>query len=69
MPGPTFLEEAPTKFEHPQIVFKGVEDRHKLLAADKKVFGLPIVTEMMNLCEIDLVTKYVDVIQVENQNI
>jgi 3-deoxy-D-arabino-heptulosonate 7-phosphate (DAHP) synthase len=42
------------------------EDRLKLLAAAKKVLGLPIATEVMNLCEIDLVTKYVDVIQVRN---
>ena len=38
------------------------EDRLKLLATAKKVFGLPIVIEVMNLCEIDLVAKYVDVI-------
>ena len=41
------------------------EDQLKLLAAAKKVLGLPILTEVMNLCEIDLVSKYVDVIQVE----
>jgi len=45
------------------------EDRLKLLANAKKVLGLPIVIEVMNLCGIDLVAKYVDVIQVENQNI
>ena len=45
------------------------EDRLKLLAAAKKALGLPIVTEMMNLCEINLVEKYVYVIQVGNQNI
>jgi 3-deoxy-7-phosphoheptulonate synthase len=39
------------------------EDRLKLLATAKKVLGLPIVTEVMNLCGIDLVAKYVDVIQ------
>ena len=39
------------------------EDRLKLLAIAKKVLGLPIVTEVMNLCGIDLVAKYVDVIQ------
>ena len=44
------------------------EDRLKLLAATKKVLGLPIVTLVINLCEIDLVAKYVDVIQVGNQN-
>ena len=43
-----------------------VEDRLKLLAAAKKVLGLPIVTEVMNLCGIDLVAKCVDIIQVEN---
>ena len=45
------------------------EDRLKLLAATKKVLGLPIVTVVIYLCEIDLVAKYVDVIQVENRNI
>mgnify|MGYP006165791535 FL=1 len=45
------------------------EDRLKLLATAKKVLGLPIVIEVMNLCEIDLVAKYADVIQVGNQNI
>ena len=45
------------------------EDRLKLLAVSKKVLGLPIVTEVMNLCQIYLVAKYVDVIQVGNQNI
>jgi 3-deoxy-7-phosphoheptulonate synthase len=45
------------------------EDRLKLLAAAKKVLGLPIVTEVKNLYEIDLVAKYADVIQVGNQNI
>ena len=45
------------------------EDRLKLLATAKKVLGLPIVTDVMNLCEIDLFEKYVDVIQVGKQNI
>ena len=45
------------------------KDRLKLLAAAKKVLGLPIVTEVMNLCWIYLVAKYVDVIEVGNQNI
>jgi 3-deoxy-7-phosphoheptulonate synthase len=45
------------------------EDRLKLLAAAKKVLGLLIVTEVMNLFEIDLVAKYSDVIQVGKQNI
>jgi 3-deoxy-7-phosphoheptulonate synthase len=45
------------------------EDRLKLLAAAKKVLGLPIVTEVMILFEIDLIAKYVDAIQFGNQNI
>ena len=45
------------------------EDPLKLLTTAKKVLGLPIVIEVMNLCGIYLVAKYVDVIQVENQNI
>ena len=45
------------------------EDRLKLLAATKKVLGLPIVIEVMNVFEVDLGAKYVDIIQVENQNI
>ena len=38
------------------------EDRLKLLATAKKVFGLPIVIEVMNLCGLYLVAKYVDII-------
>jgi 3-deoxy-7-phosphoheptulonate synthase len=45
------------------------EDRLKLMAAAKKVLGLLIVTEVMNLFEIDLVAKYSDVIQVGKHNI
>jgi len=50
--------------------FQGIEeDPLKLLTTAKKVLGLPIVIEVMNLCGIYLVAKYVDIIQVENQNI
>jgi 3-deoxy-7-phosphoheptulonate synthase len=45
------------------------EDRLKILAAAKKFLGLPIVTEVMNVFEVDLGAKYVDIIQVESQNI
>ena len=45
------------------------EDRLKLLAATKKFLGLPIITVLINLCENDLVAKYVYVIQVGNRNI
>ena len=44
------------------------EDGLKLLAAAKEVSGLPIVTEVMNPREIDLVAKYADIIQVGARN-
>jgi 3-deoxy-7-phosphoheptulonate synthase len=44
------------------------EDGLKLLADAKEVSGLPIVTEIMNPREIDLVVQYADILQVGARN-
>ncbi len=50
--------------------FQGLEEEGlKLLAAAKKETGLPIVTEVMNPREVDLVAKYADVLQVGARNV
>ena len=49
--------------------FQGMEeDGLKLLAEAKEASGLPIVTEIMNPREIELVIKYADVLQVGARN-
>lgn len=49
--------------------FQGLEeDGLKLLASAKEASGLPIVTEVMNPREIDLVAQYADIIQVGARN-
>jgi len=45
------------------------EDGLKLLAEAKKATGLPIVTEVMNPREIELVARYADIMQVGARNI
>ncbi|NIQ02728.1 MAG: 3-deoxy-7-phosphoheptulonate synthase, partial [Nitrospinaceae bacterium] len=50
--------------------FQGLaEDGLKLLAEAKKETGLPIVTEVMNPREVDLVAHYADVLQVGARNV
>lgn len=50
--------------------FQGLEeDGLKLLAEAKKESGLPIVTEVMNPKEIEMVSRYADVLQVGARNI
>jgi 3-deoxy-7-phosphoheptulonate synthase len=44
------------------------EDRLKLLAAAKELSGLLIFVQVMDPSEIELVAKYVDVIQVGTRN-
>lgn len=49
--------------------FQGLEEEGlKLLAKAREVSGLPIVTELMNLTELDLVAEYTDVIQIGTRN-
>ena len=67
--GANFLRGGAYKPRTSPYSFQGLEeDGLKLLAAAKEVSGLPIVTEVMNPREIDLVAKYADVIQVGARN-
>ena len=67
--GANFLRGGAYKPRTSPYSFQGLEeDGLKLLAAAKKVSGLPIVTEVMNPREIDLVAKYADIIQVGARN-
>ena len=67
--GANFLRGGAYKPRTSPYSFQGLEeDGLKLLAAAKEVSGLPIVTEIMNPREIDLVAKYADIIQVGARN-
>ena len=67
--GANFLRGGAYKPRTSPYSFQGLEeDGLKLLAAAKEVSGLPIVTEVMNPREIDLVAKYADIIQVGARN-
>jgi 3-deoxy-7-phosphoheptulonate synthase len=67
--GANFLRGGAYKPRTSPYSFQGMEeDGLKLLAAAKEVSGLPIVTEVMNPREIDLVAQYADVIQVGARN-
>jgi 3-deoxy-7-phosphoheptulonate synthase len=67
--GASFLRGGAYKPRTSPYSFQGMEeDGLKLLAAAREVSGLPIVTEVMNPREIDLVVKYADVIQVGARN-
>ncbi|NLY75487.1 MAG: 3-deoxy-7-phosphoheptulonate synthase [Firmicutes bacterium] len=49
--------------------FQGLEEKGlKFLAEARQKTGLPIVTELMNLTELDLVVKYTDIIQIGARN-
>jgi 3-deoxy-7-phosphoheptulonate synthase len=49
--------------------FQGLEEEGlKLLAKAREKSGLPIVTELMNLTELDLVAEYADIIQIGTRN-
>ena len=67
--GANFLRGGAYKPRTSPYSFQGLEENGlKLLAAAKEVSGLPIVTEVMNPREIDLVAKYADIIQVGARN-
>jgi 3-deoxy-7-phosphoheptulonate synthase len=67
--GANFLRGGAYKPRTSPYSFQGMEeDGLKLLASAKEVSGLPIVTEVMNPREIDLVAQYADVIQVGARN-
>lgn len=49
--------------------FQGLEEEGlKLLAQARKISGLPVITELMNLPDLDLVVQYADVIQIGTRN-
>lgn len=67
--GANFLRGGAYKPRTSPYSFQGMEENGlKLLASAKEVSGLPIVTEVMNPREIDLVAKYADVVQVGARN-
>ena len=50
--------------------FQGLEEEGlKLLAKVRKKTGLPVVTEVMNTTDVDLVEQYADIIQIGARNI
>ena len=49
--------------------FRGMgEDGLKLLAAARQRFGLPVVTEVMNMEDVELVSQYADMLQIGARN-
>lgn len=49
--------------------FQGLEEEGlKLLALAREKSGLPVITELMNLPELDLVAEYADIIQIGARN-
>src|ERR1700694_3504494 len=49
--------------------FRGLgEDALRILAAARDRFGLPVVTEVMNIEDVDLVSEYADMLQIGARN-
>lgn len=49
--------------------FQGLEEEGlRLLAQARQKTGLPVITELMNLTELDLVAEYADIIQIGTRN-
>jgi 3-deoxy-7-phosphoheptulonate synthase len=49
--------------------FQGLEEEGlRLLAKARELTGLPVITELMNLPELDLVAEYADIIQIGTRN-
>ncbi len=49
--------------------FQGLEEKGlRLLAQAREKTGLPIITELMNLTELELVAEYADIIQIGTRN-
>ncbi len=68
--GANFLRGGAYKPRTSPYSFQGLaEEGLKLLAAAREESGLPIVTEVMNPREVDLVAKYADVMQVGARNV
>jgi 3-deoxy-7-phosphoheptulonate synthase len=68
--GANFLRGGAFKPRTSPYSFQGLEEEGlKLLAEARKQTGLPIVTEVMNPREVDLVAKYADLVQVGARNV
>lgn len=68
--GANFMRGGAFKPRSSPYSFQGLEEEGlKLLAEAKKVSGLPIVTEVMNPREVELIAQYADVMQVGARNI
>lgn len=68
--GANFMRGGAFKPRSSPYSFQGLEEEGlKLLAEAKKVSGLPIVTEVMNPREVELVAQYADLMQVGARNI
>ena len=68
--GANFLRGGAFKPRSSPYSFQGLEEEGlKLLDAAREESGLPIVTEVMNPREVDLVAKYADIMQVGARNV
>ncbi|KMP11392.1 3-deoxy-7-phosphoheptulonate synthase [Candidatus Nitromaritima sp. SCGC AAA799-A02] len=68
--GANFLRGGAFKPRTSPYSFQGLEEEGlQLLAEARKETGLPIVTEVMNPREVDLVAKYADIMQVGARNV
>jgi 3-deoxy-7-phosphoheptulonate synthase len=68
--GAVFLRGGAFKPRTSPYSFQGLEELGlKILAEARETYGLPIVTEIMNPRDIDLVAEYTDVLQVGARNI
>lgn len=68
--GANFIRGGAYKPRTSPYSFQGLaEEGLKLLAAAKEVSGLPIITEVMNPREVDLVAQYADIMQVGARNV
>ena len=68
--GANFLRGGAFKPRTSPYSFQGLEEEGlKLLAEAREQTGLPIVTEVMNPREVDLVAKYADLVQVGARNV
>jgi len=67
--GATFLRGGAFKPRTSPYSFQGLgEEGLKYLAEAKKITGLPVVTEVMQISQIELVSKYADVLQIGARN-
>ncbi|QPJ61799.1 MAG: 3-deoxy-7-phosphoheptulonate synthase [Candidatus Nitronauta litoralis] len=68
--GANFLRGGAFKPRTSPYSFQGLEEEGlKLLKEAKEMTGLPIVTEVMNPREVDLVARYADILQVGARNV